>query len=208
MLNSLFMANFVYTPKSGGLKSFFGKIIGLGIPDNVTIKWLGSIGFTSTNDRPMIPILKALEFIDTSGVPTDNYRQYRNSSLSGTIMAKAIKKYYSSLFAVYPNANEKDNEALTNFFRSHTDVGGRALNLMTLTFKALCGLGNFNSDIEIPQQEEEKEVKEKPMAIFTKEKQGKNVTINLNIQITVPETENEEIYDKFFKSMKQNLLDE
>jgi len=202
------MANFVYIGKTGALKSFFEKIIGMGIPNNITTKWLESIGFKSTNDRPIIPVLKALEFIDTSGVPIENYLQYRDSALSKIVMAQAIRKYYSSLFALYPNANEKDNEALANFFRTHTNVGGQALTFMATTFKALCDLGDFTSDIKVPEQKKTTKTYKEAVTVTTKETNNKSVTINLNVQITVPETENEEIYDKFFKSMKRNLLDD
>lgn len=34
----------------------------------------------------------------------------------------------------------------------------------------------------------------------------KDVVININIQLTVPETTNEEVYEKFFAAMKKNLL--
>lgn len=34
----------------------------------------------------------------------------------------------------------------------------------------------------------------------------KEVVININIQLTVPETTNEEVYEKFFAAMKKNLL--
>ena len=33
-----------------------------------------------------------------------------------------------------------------------------------------------------------------------------NVTLNINIQLTIPETENETVYENFFKAMKKNLL--
>ncbi|MBR9701464.1 DUF5343 domain-containing protein [Candidatus Pacearchaeota archaeon] len=203
------MANFVYIVKTGSIKSFFEKIISLGVPEKITTKWLESIGLKSTNDRAIITLLKALKFIDNSGTPTDTYKQYRNSSLSKIIMSKAIKEYYSSLFKVYPNANEKDIEALNNFFRSHTNVGEKALTLMTATFRALCGLGDFKSEIKIPETIKEDGKLETDIEVNNQGgMQKKNVTINLNVQLTLPETENEEIYNKLFKSMKQNLLDE
>lgn len=33
-----------------------------------------------------------------------------------------------------------------------------------------------------------------------------NVTLNINIQLTIPETENETVYENFFKAMKKHLL--
>lgn len=35
---------------------------------------------------------------------------------------------------------------------------------------------------------------------------GKNVNLNINISLSVPETTNEEVYNKFFEAMKKHLL--
>jgi len=35
---------------------------------------------------------------------------------------------------------------------------------------------------------------------------GGNVSLNINIQLTIPETENEKVYENFFKAMKKHLL--
>lgn len=35
---------------------------------------------------------------------------------------------------------------------------------------------------------------------------GQNVTLNINIQLTIPDTEDEKIYESFFKAMKKHLL--
>lgn len=37
---------------------------------------------------------------------------------------------------------------------------------------------------------------------------GDGVTININIQLTVPETTNSDIYEAFFKALKNNLFPE
>jgi len=35
---------------------------------------------------------------------------------------------------------------------------------------------------------------------------GQNVTLNINIQLTIPDTDDEKVYENFFKAMKKNLL--
>jgi len=47
----------------------------------------------------MIPLLKKLGFLNEGNVPTQDYRDYCESGLSGAVMARCIKKAYSKLFA-------------------------------------------------------------------------------------------------------------
>jgi hypothetical protein len=35
---------------------------------------------------------------------------------------------------------------------------------------------------------------------------GQNVTLNINIQLTIPDTDDEKVYENFFKAMKKHLL--
>lgn len=35
---------------------------------------------------------------------------------------------------------------------------------------------------------------------------GKNVTLNINVQLTIPDTDDEKVYENFFKAMKKHLL--
>jgi len=35
---------------------------------------------------------------------------------------------------------------------------------------------------------------------------GQNVILNINIQLTIPDTDDEKVYESFFKAMKKHLL--
>jgi hypothetical protein len=45
-------------------------------PQRFTQKFLENLGFPNTNDRAVINILKALGFLDDTGVPIKRYHQY------------------------------------------------------------------------------------------------------------------------------------
>ncbi len=51
------MADFPYALKVTIIKDFLPHVQSGGIPDKVTQRWLPSIGFKSSSDRPLIPIL-------------------------------------------------------------------------------------------------------------------------------------------------------
>jgi len=111
------MAEYPYVQNTGRLKQFFSHIQSSAVPQKVTIKYLESVGFKSKNDRRIIPLLKFLQFIDSSQVPTELWRKYRDTKIAPNVLAQAIKKAYSKLFEIYPNAYRKDDEALRNFLR-------------------------------------------------------------------------------------------
>jgi len=213
-------ADYPYSSNPSRVKDFFAQIRDLGIPPKLTTIYLEGLGFKSKNDRAIIPVAKALGFTDQSGVPTELWRNYRDKARSGAIMASALQSLYSDLFAMYPDAERRDNEALRNFFSSRTSVGEGGLRFMTGTFKALAELGDFSSDREVPLQMGNGDGGSlgyaptaasssriaAPTARVLAVNGGGAVTLNINIQLQIPDTDNAETYDKFFAAMKKHLL--
>ena len=204
---------FPYTVKTGSLKDFIGKIQITNIPARVTSKHLESLGFKSTNDRAIISILKFISFLDSNGVPTDFYKNYRNTSKAKHVIAKAIKESYKPLFDVYPDAHRKDFETLRNFFSTHTSVGEKALKSTVFTFKALCGLGDFEGAGDVQISAEVKPLPQPAIQIpqgtqTNASGYGFNIpAVNIKIELQLPSTEDASIYDKLFASLKKHLLE-
>lgn len=202
------MADFTYTPVSGKLKRFFQHVQSAGIPNKVTSRYLASVGFKSRNDRTIIAVLKFIDFVDASGVPTQRWRDYRNKDRSKKVLAAAVRGPYAGLFSLYSDAHRKDNEALRNFFSSHTDVGQAALQQMVQTFKALADLSDFESaDLEEHADLPEAEADTSAAGRQPGSARGAHgITININLQLELPTTEKSEIYDALFAAMKKHLL--
>lgn len=174
------------------------------VPGKVTYKFLSSVGFKSTYDRPIVSILQFIGFINSMKAPTQKYRDFRIKSKSKAIMASALKSAYSELFGIYENANEADASSLQDFFAQHTDAGDQVVSRTVDTFKILCGFADFKAELveeeeKAKEGEEEKEGEVKPQM-------PTGVTLNFNIQLTLPATEDATVYDKIFKSLKENLL--
>lgn len=201
------MADFTYSPQPARLKPFFEHIQPAGVPTKVTQKYLESVGFMSKNDRYLISILKFIGFLDTNGVPTEKWRAYRNREAAPGVIAQAIRTAYSDLFDTFPDAYRKDNEALRNYFSTHTTHSERTIGLLVRTFTALCELANFDT---VPKEEsvpkrttpETAEVRVPQTTLLG----SSGMTVNLNIQLTLPATEDTSIYEKLFAAMKKNLL--
>jgi hypothetical protein len=151
-----------------------------------------------------------LGFVDSSGVPKPLWQKYRPKETAGAVLASAIRTAYSDVFSTYPDAERKDNEALRNFFSTHTKVGGTTLNLIVRTFKTVCELADFEA--ESPEPDNVTEVKpnvrekEKITTLGRDLKTGPGPAININIQLQLQATEDAKVYDNFFAAMKKHLF--
>ena len=142
------MGNYPYILKTGSIKKFLEKIPTVGVPDKITLRFLYALDFKTKNDRPLIPLLKVLKFLDDSGTPTERYKLYRDRSKSSQILGASIREAYSELFKVYPDAQNRDSQSLQNFFSTHTGLGERAIKSTVETFKTLSSMADFEGTID------------------------------------------------------------
>ena len=205
------MNNFPYTQVPKKLKSFFEKIQQTGTPNIVDKKWLASIGFGASNDRSIIPVLKFISFVDQSGKPTKKWLVYRDKNQARKVLAEGIREGYAELFQTYPDAHQRTDDELKNFFSPKTKASASTVSRMVTTFKTLCKLADF-SDVSTEASVSQalapsEDVKTEPDT--TKkitQKLGTGITININIQLTLPDTTDETVYDKFFVALKKHLF--
>jgi hypothetical protein len=204
------MQKYPYIVKVGSLRDFLKKVPGIGVPDKIATVTLKSLGYTSSNDAPIPRILRFIGFIGEDGTPTDLYRQFRNKEKSGVVMAGSLKRAYAELFQTYPDAQNKDTEALRNFFSTSTE-GGEAVLVNTVnTFKALCEFANFEApSIETgtaPGETVSETITKVPITKVPAITGAAGLTINVNIELQLPATEDSTIYDKIFESLKKHIL--
>src|SRR5258708_35345486 len=117
------MGDFAYTVVPGKLKPLLGKIRSVGVPPKVTIQWLKTIGFKSSNDSTLVGVLKFIDLIDANNVPTSRWSQFRGSDHKA-VLGDAIRHGYDDLFSVYPDANNRSQTELDHVF-STSSTGGR-----------------------------------------------------------------------------------
>lgn len=199
------MAEFPYLPNPAKIATIFPLIQSVGVPPKVTLTWLESIGIKSSNDRRIKGVFKTLGFTTANDEPTDIWKQYRNKENAPKVMANAIRNSYFQLFSIYPDAYRKDDEALRNFFSTHTNVTEKVVVMMVKTFKALCDLADFHGEIKTPSEEEKKSITGET-AKYKDLPNGFTYTFNINIQLQLPESENSAVYDKLFEAMKKYKL--
>jgi hypothetical protein len=205
------MADFQYTTVPGKLKPLLAKIREVGVPSKVTVQWLKSIGFTSSNDASLLGILKFVGFVDASGVPTPLWSQYRGANHS-KILGNAIRQGYSDLFAVYPNAWQRTQQELEHVFSTSSSGGKQVIAKTVSTFKALCESAEFapvaeQTDLHMttgPLHVPVTSVVPAGTAPPVQSRQG-SPSIHIDIQIHIaPEASVDQI-EQIFKSMAKHL---
>ena len=193
-----------YTTKPTNVSKFFEKIQSLGIPSKMSLAYLLTIGFKSSNDRYLVGVSKTLGFIDNAGVPTDTWKEYKDKNKAKQVMASAIKAIYDDLFGTYPDAHNMDSTALENYFSAKWGASAQVAKLMEQTFKELCGLADFEFvAVAEPVTEATAPTMKQAAEIATS---TKPITININIELSLPATEDASIYDNLFAALKKHLF--
>jgi hypothetical protein len=204
-------AEFVYITNPAKIPLFLDKIRSAGKPDKVTLQTIQSLGFKSVNDRPLLPIIKAMGLVDGSGVPTERWSAFR--SKPKTALASGVREHYAKLFTLYPDAYQKDTEALNSFFSSHTSVSAGTLKFIISTFKTLCSQADFTGQpapVDITSPALAGQIGAPAVVTHSQPivSAGPGLTVNINVQLTLPENADAKTFEQFFKAMRQHLLNE
>jgi cation transport regulator ChaB len=176
-------------------------------PPKFTLDFLKNMGYTSTNDRGIVPLFKRLGFLTDDSVPTVYYDQLRDPTTYKKNLAARIRELYAELFTINLEIY-KDSEANVKGAISRVTGGNEeSVKRVYSTFKALCSIADFsqNSDAEVSQEKPKDEQDENE----NKDSQSPPRSLaefHYNIQIHLPATTDISVYNAIFKSLKDNLF--
>ena len=208
-----------YTVVNGQLPEFFQKIQDGQAPDKFTQQHLKDIGFTSTNHRAFIQILKSLGFLTPDGTPTQRYHEYRNRAVCKKVMGTAIKEAYSDLFVIKEKPTASDKDIIQGKFKSSFNTTDLVAERQTKTFFALLELADLDvQDAHTNEPLHRDHVQETPTTepdTHPAERtdpqivppRSKSPSLHYNIEIHLPATKDIEVYNAIFKSIKEHLFD-
>ncbi len=198
-----------YVQIYGQLAELFGRISEGSAPDKFTTQHLKDWGYTSSNYRAVIPLLKALGFLSADGTPTNKYHEYRNTAQSKQVMGEAIREAYGDLFTIKAKPTTSDRQLIEGKFKSTHNSSPTTAKLMTNTFFALLDLADLTTNPE--QKPKSKAPSTEPAAPPVQEetpsKGHSRPSLHYNIQIHLPATKDIEVFNAIFKSLKEHLLD-
>ena len=210
-----------YTLKPNAIPAYFDAMLDAQPPERFSVKFLENLGFTSTNDRLFIGILKDLGFLNRDGTPQPRYFEFLDRSQSKQVLAAGIRDAFAELFAINIRANDLSVEDVKNKLR--TLYAGKKTDLVisnvAKTFKALCEHADFSAPVaahDAPPGQNEPRPSEVPApnsettgGTSTKPNipHGKITVTGLqyHINIVLPDTRDQAVYDAIFKSLREHL---
>lgn len=185
-------------------------------PEKFNQEHLKGIGFRSSNDRAVIPLLKDLGFLAADGTPTARYHAYRDHSRSKAVMAEALTEAYAGIFTINANPTQPDRPLIEGKFKSTHNVTDRMAQLQAMTFFALLKLADLQALREgSPQQlgtaqeddQQEAQDEEDPTStVRAPRPTSGSLELRYNIEVHLPPSKDVEVYNAIFKSLREHLL--
>lgn len=191
------------------IPQYFDTLLTAKAPDKFTVKFMEDLGYTSSNDRQFVNVLKSIGFLDDSGTPTDRYFKFLDQSCSKQIVAEGIKEAYSDLFALNINANALSKEEIIGKFKTLTSGSkeNATLGYMASTFLNLCAYADWSTLTPVSKELGAKEHK-LPQASKSEHEitvVPKGFDLNYDIHIHLPATRDQAVYDALFASLAKHL---
>lgn len=194
------------------IPQYFDTMLTAKAPDKFTTKFMADLGFTSSNDRQFVNVLKAIGFLDDSGTPTERYFKFLDQSFSKQMVAEGIKEAYADLFALNTSANKMTKAEVEGKFKTLTNGSkeNATIGYMASTFINLCGYADWTEvqntlsqnqlqNTDPVQTENDKD----PTPITPRE--GNCIDLNYDIHIHLPATRDQAVYDALFASLTKHL---
>lgn len=189
----------------------FEKIAWAAVPPKFTHQFLQTtIGLKSAADRPLIPLLRHLGFIDPSGTPTASYSLLKNNHKQKAALAAGIRNAYAPLFAANENAHKLPMDQLKSLISQVAGTDADMSYRIASTFSALAKLADFDTaseEVEEGKDKEKKvpdEVTDEEPALRARMK-GLRTEFHYNIQVHLPTNGTEETYLHIFNAIRKTF---
>ena len=216
-----------YLVAAGRLEEFFDTIRRAQAPETFTLTFLKDLGFTSSNERLYIPVLKGLGFLDEGGAPTDRYYAFLDDNRWQIVLAEGIRDAYEDLFRLDRHAEQLSRDEVVGKLRTLTrgQYSESVISNMAKSFEALCALANFEEPpipiIEVPPEVDPPELRKVPEGkqhdpvhrhdstdgqIRSPLRQENSAALTYRIEIALPSTRDKAVYDSIFRSLKEHIL--
>ncbi len=194
-----------YMPSIKNLHGILDAIQRAAVPEAFSVDFLRDLGFASSNDRPVIKLLKFLGMLDSAGRPQTSYREFLDHTKAKAILANRVRSAYDDLFAADKNAHTKTATSLKGWFRTKTGSGDKVAEKMASTFRALAQYADFSSTAE---PEEISQIKARiPEAVPPAKPASVQQPLGLvyRIEIHLPDTQNIDTYRAIFRALREEL---
>jgi hypothetical protein len=177
------------------------------------------LGYGSGSARPIIPLLKRLNFLQADGTPTQLYTRFRNPSERGPAILEALKAGYPELYARNEYAHVLSKDKLRDLVVEVTGLerDNQIVAYVVSTFQAVKAAGSVNENTRIGAEPTgnglESPLPVNPPAPFERpdfgvHRNGQEIGMNLSytINLNLPPSTDPEVFNAIFKALKEHLL--
>jgi len=185
-------------------------------------KW----GIASNNETYVVNVLRFLGLIDDEGKQVDKHVKafslHEDEAFAKEFQG-IVEKAYKSFFELFGDAGWTLEESkLITFFRGEDGTSAYIGKRQATTFKALAGLAGYGplpveakstptkkaspAKKKTPKAKSEKTTSVAATALPLVESSSPILTVR--IEVNLPVTDDQAVYDKIFKSLRKNLLNE
>jgi hypothetical protein len=199
-----------YLPSYKNVEKLLTSIASAKVPETFTQTFLAqTLGLKASSDRPLIPLLRTLGFIDASGRPTAQYRELKNPSKAKSAIADAVRKAYKPLFEANEATNALSSEQLRGLIAQVAGTDEEMTKRISYTFTALAKHGEFSSvggreKIDEEEEEEEEDSEDAPASKIKLQRHGGLRTdFHYNLQIHLPANGTEDAYLNIFNALRK-----
>jgi hypothetical protein len=204
-----------YLTSTKNLKPILQKIQHGVPPDKFNYDHLKAIGFSSSNDRAVVPLLKDLGFLSGDGTPTQRYRDYRDTSRAPAIMATALREAYPDLFVINERLTKNDREGVVGRFKALHDASDSVADAQARTFFSLLELADLNAAPPAGAELSARALEDGPETtpVSRRVERGESASsesrfpLTYRFEIQLPATKDVEVFRAIFKAMREELID-
>ena len=205
-----------YMPSVKNLHGILDAIQKAGVPSTFKLDFLQDLGFTSSNDRPVIRVLKFLGFLSNAGSPETPYREFVDHTKAKGVLARQIRKSYDDLFLADKVAQTKSATDLKGWFKTKTGASDAVAKKMATTFRSLSDYADFDSahaaalpapKVEAPPappSEEESLPPKTPPLVRPPAELAMGMVYRLEVHL--PDTQNVDTYRAIFRALREELM--
>lgn len=200
-----------YMPSVANLHKILDAIQKAGVPEVFNLDFLKDLGFTSSNDRPVIKVLKYLSMLDSAGRPQTAYREFVDHTKAKSVLAGRLHAAFDDLYLSDKEAHNKTVEQLKGWFKTKTGASDAVAKKMATQFKSLATYADFStpSPAKPPSSvavklasEAEKSLLHVPPGVSD----IKGLGLVYRLEIHLPDTQNIETFRAIFRALREELM--
>jgi hypothetical protein len=201
-----------YLASPGYITKLLTKIKTAATPERFSQEFLNStLNMKGGTANSLISFLKKMGFLDSAGVPTTRYNEYRNDKKSGVAIGDAIRQLYAPLYQKNESAHTLGKAELQGLIVEYTGKGAddRVTETTLYTFETLKKLADFSASKKSPEATANKSDAVEAIHVPEKHKgTGASIKLGYSINLYLPATKDIEVFNAIFKSLKVHLLEE